>query len=143
MVRGGSYSPLRVIHQDMKTANDVIGAPIMLSGLHAYGNFWFETLPSWAGRAGVELGALMPYLGVAEPGDDMSGVVAEGLLSVSWGFMGKHFGCQLFASAGWKWGQLENNTHEHPQVGNGPIIIDQVDVLAPTFMAGLSLAVWL
>ncbi len=140
---GVSYSPLRVIHQDMQVANDVGAAPIMLSGLHAYGDFWFKTHARWGGKAGVQLGVLMPYFGVAQPGDDMSGVVAEGLLSASWGYMGKHFGCQLFASAGWKWGQLENNTHEYPEIGNGPIIIDQVDVFSPSFMAGLSLAVWL
>jgi len=73
----------------------------------------------------------------------MSGGVADGLLSASWGFIGKYLGCQVFASVGWKWGRLENNTHERPQIGYGPIIIDRVDVFAPSFMAGLALAVWL
>jgi len=140
---GVMYSPLRLVFQDMKTANDVGAAPIMLSGLHAEGAFWFKTHASWGGRASVEVGALMPYLGVAEPGDDMSGMVAEGLVSASWGFMGRFLAVQAFASAGWKWGQVENNTHERPMVGNGPIIIDEVDVFAPTFLAGLALAVWL
>ncbi|MBM4353209.1 MAG: hypothetical protein FJ109_05330 [Deltaproteobacteria bacterium] len=140
---GVSYSPLRVIHQDMQVLNDVSAAPISLSGLHAYGDFWFKTHASWGGRVGAALGVLTPDLGVAEPGNDMSGGVVDGLLSASWGFMGGYLGCQVFASVGWKWGQLENNTHEHPMIGNGPIIIDQVDVFAPTFMAGLALAVWL
>ena len=71
----------------------------------------------------------------------MSGAVAEGLLSVSWGYMGTSLSCQVFAKAGWKWGRLENNTHERPMVGYGPVIVDQVDVSDPTFMAGLALAV--
>ena len=125
----------------MKTANDVIAAPIMLSGLHAVGDFWYRTGSAWGGKAGIQLGALMPYLGVAEPGDDMSGAVAEGLLSASWGYMGTSLSCQVFAKAGWKRGRLENNTHERPMVGYGPVIVDQVDVSDPTFMAGLALAV--
>ena len=140
---GVSYSPLRVVFQDMKIANDVISSPIMLSGVHAVGEFWYRTGSAWGGKAGIHLGALTPYLGVAEPGDDMSGAVAEGLLSASWGFMGRFLGCQVFASAGWKWGQLENNTHERPMIGDGPVIVDKVDVFDPTFMAGLALSVWL
>jgi len=49
---GVSYSPLRVIHQDMQVLNDVSAAPISLSGLHAYGEFWFKTHASWGGGGG-------------------------------------------------------------------------------------------
>ena len=59
---GVSYWPLRLVFQDMKTANDVIAAPIMLSGLHAVGDFWYRTGSAWGGKAGIQLGALMPYL---------------------------------------------------------------------------------
>lgn len=139
---GLSYSPWRFVFQDMRVLNDVGSSPIGLSGLHATGDFWFNTGTNWGGRAGIQVGTLMPYLGVAEPGNDMSGIVGEGLLSVSWGYQGTHVGCHLYARAGWKWGQIENNTHERDQLGQGPIIIDQIEVSDPTFMTGLALIIW-
>ena len=139
---GVSYTPWRIVFQEMRQGNDYWASPIMLSGLHAVGDFWYKTGSAWGGKAGIHLGALTPYLGVAEPGDDMSGAVAEGLLSAAWGYMGTFLSCQAFAKAGWKWGRLENNTHERSMVGDGPVIVDRVDVSDPTFMTGLALAVW-
>jgi hypothetical protein len=139
---GVTYGPWRVLDYDMRVLNDVISGPVMLSSLGAVGSFHFMTHAAWGGRVSLQAALLNPDLGVAEPGDDMSGALAETLLDVSYGYVGDLFSFQAFANAGWMFGSLENGTHEGLAYGTGPDIVDRLDVSAPAAAAGLAVSVW-
>ncbi len=140
---GISYSPVRAVFQDISTGNDTSVQFAMVSGLHLRGDYWFKTHDAWGGRAGVQLGALSPQLGVEMPSGYMEGAAAEALATASYGWVGEHVGVQLFAKAGWKWGRIENDTRERGMTGEGPVIVYHHDISEPTFILGLTLLAWL
>ncbi len=140
---GITYAPLRTLFQDISTGNDTAVYSAWVSGLHIGGEYWFRTHRTWGGRAGLLLGVVSPQLGVEMPKGYMVGAAAEGLLAASYGYVGRHLGIQLYARAGWKWGHVTNDTGERGMTGEGPVIVNEIDVSEPTFILGLTLVAWL
>lgn len=138
---GIEYAPLRFLEYQMLTGNDTSSSPIIQSAISGVCDYRYRTHESWGGRLGVHLGVLSPSLGVADPGDDMSGGVFEGTADLTYGRTGEHLSVEWFVSLGGRFGTVNNNTHEMPMTGSGPVIVDKVRIADPVVLTGLSVGI--